>query len=198
MIAEPQTLPQRRSIGAQRNPNSEKAILKAAEEILRQEGYRGFSIEKVAKRARAGKPTIYRWWPSKAALLLDVYLSQKTVTYQDTGELEEDITRFILDLFRGWRETETGEIFRSMIAEAQSDPEAGKVLSKYAEDRRKIFGTWIRTAQERGEADPEVCPETVADWIASWLWSHLLTDRLDATEDETRRAVQVVTRGILK
>ena len=63
----------RTSIGAQRNPDSEEAILAAAEAILIEEGFAAFSIEAVARRAKAGKPTIYRWWPSKAALLLDVY-----------------------------------------------------------------------------------------------------------------------------
>lgn len=198
MTADIETQPQRRSIGAQRNPNSEKAILEAAEEILREEGYRGFSIEKVAKRARAGKPTVYRWWPSKAALLLDVYLSQKTVDYPDTGNLEDDFVQFIQEVFRVWRETRTGEIFRSMIAEAQSDPEAGKVLSAYAEDRRKTFSAVIKRAQDRGEADPDINPQTVADWISSWLWTHLLTDRLNDTEDQTRDAVRLLTRGILK
>ena len=67
----------RRSIGSARNPQSQEAILEAAEAIFADEGYAGFSIEAVARRAKAGKPTIYRWWPSKAHLLLDVYTRQK-------------------------------------------------------------------------------------------------------------------------
>ena len=130
--------------------------------------------------------------------MLDVYQSQKTVDYPDTGNLEDDLVQFIQEVFRVWRETRTGEIFRSMIAEAQSDPDASKVLSGYAEDRRKTFGAVIKRAQDRSEADPAICPETVADWIASWLWSHLLTDRTDDTEEETRAAVRVLTRGLLK
>ena len=63
----------RRSIGARRNPASEEAILDAAEAVLRENGIAGFSIEAVARRARAGKPTIYRWWPHRTALMLDVY-----------------------------------------------------------------------------------------------------------------------------
>ena len=62
----------RRSIGARRNPETEEAILEAAEAIMAEEGIAGFSIEAVAKRARAGKPTIYKWWPGKTALLLDL------------------------------------------------------------------------------------------------------------------------------
>src|SRR5690554_2407569 len=61
------------SIGARRSPETETAILDAAEALLREGGLAGFSIEGVARRARAGKPTIYRWWPNKTRLLLDVY-----------------------------------------------------------------------------------------------------------------------------
>lgn len=188
----------RRSIGAQRNPNSEKAILEAAAEILREEGYKGFSIEKVAKRAKAGKPTIYRWWPSKAALLLDVYMRCKRVSHPDCGNIEDDITTFILAVFRSWRETATGEIFSSLIAEAQSDPDASKVLSGYAADRRECFGKLIARAQERGEVSADIDPLITADWVASWMWCHLLTGRIDGREDETRQAVRQITRGIVK
>ena len=111
----------RKSIGARRNPESAGAILDAAEAVLREAGYSGFSIEAVARRARAGKPTIYRWWPSKAALLIDVYQRQKRVEVPDTGRLEEDLVGFLKNLFAHWRDTSSGNVFRSLIAEAQSD-----------------------------------------------------------------------------
>ena len=91
----------RRSIGAKRNPASAEAILEAAKTVLLEAGHAGFSIEAVARRARAGKPTIYRWWPSKAALLLDVYQRQKRFTYPDTGSLEDDISVFLDRLLAG-------------------------------------------------------------------------------------------------
>ena len=94
-MAVKEAIERRTSIGAQRNPASEEAILKAAEEILVESGLGAFSIEAVAKRAKAGKPTIYRWWPSKAVLLLDVYHRQKTVPMSDTGKVEEDIFLFV-------------------------------------------------------------------------------------------------------
>ncbi len=192
------TRTQRKSIGAQRNPNSEYAILQAAEEILLEEGYNGFSIEKVAKRAKAGKPTIYRWWSSKAALLLDVYLRQKVIERPDTGNVQDDISLFIMEVFRAWRETGTGDIFRSLIAEAQSNEDASQVLSNYAAERRQIFGKMIERAQERGEVNDDIDPETTADWVASWMWIHLLTGRLDDSLETTKKAVQQITRGIVR
>ena len=62
----------RRSEGATRSRQTHDAILAAALEILEERGYAGFTVEAVASRARAGKPTIYKWWKSKGALLVEI------------------------------------------------------------------------------------------------------------------------------
>lgn len=189
----------RRSIGAKRNPKSAEAIREAAESLLLEEGYRAFSIEAVARRARAGKPTIYRWWPSKAALLLDVYQRQKRdVENPDTGSLEEDLFRFLKSLFRQWRETPTGSIFRSFVAEAQTDDTAAAALADYAAERRDHTARMIARARERGEAGADADPHVVADLIAAYAWTHLLTGRLDESDETLRKAVGVIVNGIVR
>lgn len=187
----------RRSIGARRNPASADAIRAAAEAVLLEQGYAGFTIEAVARRARAGKPTIYRWWPSKAALLLDVYQRQKRdVIYADTGSLEDDLFLFLRSLFRQWSETPMGRIFRSIISEAQSDSAAAAALAEYGHDRRLHTGRLIDRARARGEVAGDIDAEIVADLVASYAWTHLLTDRLDENDAQLRKAVRYILRGI--
>jgi AcrR family transcriptional regulator len=198
MEQESDSLNARRSIGAQRNMQSAGAILKAAESVLKEEGYKGFSIEKVARKAHSGKPTIYRWWPTKTALLLDVYLHQKHIDYTDTGKLEDDLTHFIQAIFKFWNEGVGGTIFRSVIAEAQTDSNASAVFAEFAKARRIETSSIVRRAQLRNEVSPDIDCEIVADWIASWLWSHLLTNRLADDAEETRQAVRILTKGILR
>lgn len=189
----------RRSIGAKRNPASAEAIIEAAEAVLAESGYGGFSIEAVAKRARAGKPTIYRWWPSKAALLLDVYQRQKRdVDYGDGTSLEEDMARFLISLMRQWRDTPSGDIFRSIVAEAQTDETAAKALADYSRERRAATGRIIERARARGELRDDVDGGVVADLLSSYAWTHLLTGRLDEDEETTRRAVSYLANGLLK
>ncbi|BCG85755.1 TetR family transcriptional regulator [Mesorhizobium sp. 113-3-9] len=188
--------PARRSIGARRNPDSAEAILEAAEAVLVEAGYAGFSIEAVARRARAGKPTIYRWWPSKAALLLEVYQRQKRVDVPDTGSLEEDLVGFLVNLFAHWRETSSGNVFRSLIAEAQSDETAAAALAGYAGGRRTHTGLIIERAKARGEITSDIEPGAVADLVASYAWRHLLTNRLDEPEAAIRKMVRYLLQGI--
>ncbi|RYD41940.1 MAG: TetR/AcrR family transcriptional regulator, partial [Verrucomicrobiaceae bacterium] len=114
----------RRSIGARRNPASQEAILDAAEAVLQESGIGGFSIEAVARRARAGKPTIYRWWPNRTALMLDVYKRFKnTRTFPDTGTLRGDLIALLdIHLLGFWKDSLCGTVYRAIIAEAQNDP----------------------------------------------------------------------------
>ncbi|MDX8445775.1 TetR/AcrR family transcriptional regulator [Mesorhizobium captivum] len=188
--------PGRKSIGAKRNPESADAILEAAEAVLAEAGYSGFSIEAVARRARAGKPTIYRWWPSKAALLIEVYQRQKRVETPDTGNIETDLAGFLMNLFAHWRDTSSGNVFRSLVAEAQSDAAAAAALADYARGRRAHTGRMIERAKARGEVVADIDAEIVADLIASYAWRHLLTNRLDEDEETIRAAVRYVVRGI--
>lgn len=189
-------LEKRSSIGARRNPATEAAILEAAEALLREGGLAGFSIEAVARRARAGKPTIYRWWPNKTRLLLDVYqrlkLKMETV---NTGAIEEDCVQFLLGLLRYWR-AGPGQVFRSVFAEAQSDEAAAEALRDYADGRRAFTGKMFERAIARGELRADANPEIAAEGIAAFAWARLLTGRLEADEAEIRAVVRQMLGGM--
>lgn len=187
----------RTSIGAQRNPQSQEAILQAAEEILVEGGLGAFSIEAVARRAHAGKPTIYRWWPSKTMLLLDVYHRQKYVDIApDTGSVEGDIFQVLHGLLNFWRTEGGGAVFRSVIAEAQTNPDACHALRAYMADRYRQGGEIFRRAQKRGEAADWIDPGQAMELIASFAWHRLLTDRLDIPEDELRRVAKQFANSV--
>lgn len=198
MAASEKPVVRRASIGARRSPASEDAIVTAAEAILREGGLSGFSIEAVARRARAGKPTIYRWWPSKTALLLEVYKRQKNVVRSvDTGSLEEDCVGFLEGLFAYWRDTGAGQVFRSVFAEAQSDDASAAALRDYASGRRAMTAKLFERAKERGELVPEADPAIAAELIAAFAWSRLLVGQLDTGRDELRAVVRQMLRGVL-
>ncbi|PZU82597.1 MAG: TetR family transcriptional regulator [Shinella sp.] len=186
----------RTSIGAQRNPDSEEAILAAAESILIEEGFAAFSIEAVARRAKAGKPTIYRWWPSKAALLLDVYHRQKQdMSVADSGNVRKDLALFLKGLLSFWRGN-GGAIFRSVIAEAQSDPATLEALRNYLLDRWRQMGAILQRAQERGEIKRDIDPELLIEVLSGFAWTRLLTGRLDCSDAEIDAVVDAVVSGI--
>ncbi len=185
----------RRSIGARRNPASQEAILDAAEAILNEEGIAGFSIEAVARRARAGKPTIYRWWPNRTTLMLDVYKRFKFQrAFPDTGTLRGDLVAFLNNQLLGfWKDSLCGTVYRAVIAEAQNDPDAAAALFAYQTERKKVALEIITRAKARGEVADDVNGELIVDMIVSFAWHQLLIGRVNEAMD----AIDGVVDGVL-
>ena len=188
----------RRSIGARRNPASQEAILDAAEDLLRESGIAGFSIEAVARRARAGKPTIYRWWPHRTALMLDVYKRFKNSrNFPDTGSLRGDLLVFLQDHLLGfWNEGLCGTAYRAVVAEAQTDPEAAKLLNAYQADRKAHSARIVERAKARGEVPEETDAALLMDLVVSYAWHQLLLGQLDAALDSAPGVIDMILRGV--
>jgi AcrR family transcriptional regulator len=180
----------RRSIGSQRNPASEQAILAAAQDLLAKEGPAGFTIEAVARRAHAGKPTIYRWWPSRAHLLLAVFERQREPDghHDAAQDLEAALHDHLRHLMMRWRDTPAGPIFRSIIAEAQTDETAAKAVAEYVTGRRPRHVAWLANHLDAGQA------ETLSDILTSYALQRLAAGRLDAADPELQRVAAFLAR----
>ncbi|MBN9458600.1 MAG: TetR/AcrR family transcriptional regulator [Bosea sp.] len=189
--------PRRRaSIGARRSPETEAAVKAAARELLAEKGYAGFSIEEVARRAGAGKPTIYRWWPNKAELFIAIYGVEKdaAIPVPDEGSLREDLLRYTRDLWRFWREDAAGRVFRGLIAEAQSSETALAALRfKFMPERLASPRRMFVRAAERGEIGPEEIDDRLELWVG-FNWLHVLTDRLSEDEPSLSRKIALLSR----
>lgn len=174
----------RGSIGARRNPETERAILDAAEAILVEGGYPALSIEAVARRARAGKPTVYRWWPSRGRLLLAVYDRRKQdIEIPDTGSLDRDLALFLNRLFTFWATGPNGDLFRLIIAEAQSDADVAAALADYVSNRRRMIAAVFERARRRGDLDPQADCEVAAELTVAAAWMRLLQRRVDPSDE---------------
>ncbi|WP_353471330.1 TetR/AcrR family transcriptional regulator [Salipiger sp. H15] len=182
----------RASIGARRNPQTEAAVLDAAAEILSEAGIAGLRMEAVAKRARAGKATLYRWWPTRGALLLALYRRRKPVdAYADTGTLEGDLAAVFAQVFAHWQ-GETGQVFRSIIAAAQAEPDVAEALAEFRLERRAGLETVIARAGARSELAPGLPPARLADSVIATLWFKLLSGGID---DDPQILARVLCQG---
>lgn len=188
----------RRSIGARRNPATELAILNAAEAVMAEEGIAGFSIEAVARRARAGKPSIYKWWSGKTALMLDVYHRQKPASvHVDTGSTESDVLAFLNGVFAHWGDSAAGHIFRFVVAEAQRDDMAAESLRAYSAERRQQSGQIFERGIARGELRADIDVGLCADMLAGFIWQRLLTGRIERDPAELQKVARQMVQGLL-
>jgi AcrR family transcriptional regulator len=127
-------VPVGRGPGAVRNERARLAILKATAELLAEEGYAHLTIEGIAARAHVGKPTIYRWWDSKSALiaecLVDHALLPGTFAPPNTGDVVADIATFFDDVIRFLRSKNHTSLVRSIIAAAVDNPDVAVQLGQ--------------------------------------------------------------------
>lgn len=160
----------------------------AAAEIIAEEGFQKLTMEAVARRARAGKATLYRWWPSRAHLLLALYSRAKsTLTDPDTGDLTRDLTDYVTQMLRQMHGSDGQEplapMLRLLIAEAQSDDTIRAALWRERRERWLHMDNIMQRAQARGQLNPAVSTKRAEQRVISMIWYFLLNDSLPAPEE---------------
>jgi len=166
--------------GRPRSVEARAAILTAALAELGQRGYAAVTVEGIAARAGVGKQTIYRWWPSKADVLLDALATKADlyVPIPDEGTFRADLAHFLGSTFELGEKAQVADTLRALMAQTQLDPEFGK---RFREDflnrRREALGIIVDRARERGELPAGVKPTTVIDVVFGTLWYRLLATR---------------------
>lgn len=191
----------KKSTGCRRNTETSNAILQAAAAILQEKGYANFTIEEVARRSGASKSTIYRWWSNKMSLLFDCYAgeSEKMLVIPDFGNVEKEIIFLVRFIWRFWRETSSGQAFKLMIAEAQTDPSViAEWRTRFLPERRKILLLVLHRAADRGELRSDIDFETVVDIMFGHSWYRLLTGQIDDDVSVISAMVREMVQGITR
>ncbi|MBA8816541.1 AcrR family transcriptional regulator [Microbacterium halimionae] len=154
-------------LGRKRDHTRDPEILQAALDVLAETGYDGMTVDLVAARARAGKATLYRRWPSKAELVVDAVACMKSKDLDlnalpDTGTLRGDLVAMIKTptMAEAERKLHVMAGLVSMIARAPEMQEA--VHAAIVEPRAQANRVLIRRAIERGEVAPDIDIEMVS------------------------------------
>lgn len=167
-----------RAPGRPRSETSWQAILTAALELAAQTGYAGLTIEGIAARAGVGKQTIYRWWPSKADVLLEALpaIADIHVPVNDHGSYHADLRAFLqASSEMAKRYPQIPELLRALMAEAQINHEFGdRFRTSFLNRRREALAVITNRARERGDLPDRPAPGTVADIVFGIIWYRVL------------------------
>jgi AcrR family transcriptional regulator len=171
---------ERRQGGRPRSPEAQQAILEATEGLLRERGYAGLSIDEVARRAGVSKRTIYRWWPTKGALVTEAFAESAGQNHQDidTGRVRDDLTGYLQQLFADVTRPGKTEALRSMMAEAQSDEKFAAQFDAFIAGRRDLMRGILQRGVERGEIDPSADLDVAIDFVFGLYWYRMLIGHL--------------------
>lgn len=178
----------------------EDAIREAAYAELTEVGYTAFSVEGVAARARTGKASIYRRWPTKQELVLDALCSElptpdqcgmnfvlddSVTTAAALRELAGAIGRIIT--------SPAGDAMRAIKCEAATDPELAQLVDeRFQAPRRAALLGLLRRGVERGEVRPEAATALVADVVPAVLTHRVILQREPLTERDITDIIEQI------
>jgi AcrR family transcriptional regulator len=162
--------------GRPRSEGCRQKVLAAADTIFARDGLARMSVDAIALSAGVSKATIYRWWPNKAAIVMEALLAstEADVHVPVSPFPEDDLIakiRRTVALFRGPR----GRVIASLIGQAQSDPEIAEAYRQQLLGPRRIaMRAAIDRAVEAGLYRADIDFDLAIDILYGPLYQRLL------------------------
>ncbi|HEY4607756.1 MAG TPA: TetR/AcrR family transcriptional regulator, partial [Ilumatobacteraceae bacterium] len=162
--------------GRPRSETTRRNILEATIHLLERQSVQSLTIEAIARRAGVGKATIYRWWDSKALVVIDAFIEHhiiRTPMPRDLPPADALAIHFtaLVHEYAGW----SGRIVAQIIAEGQSDP---AVLREFRErfhyGRRAVVREVLEQWRGEGSIPAPTDIEVLGDLIYAPVYMRLL------------------------
>ncbi|MFC9617669.1 TetR/AcrR family transcriptional regulator [Streptomyces sp. NPDC056938] len=162
--------------GRRRNEAARRAILDAALRLLADADGAPVTVETIAREAGVGKQTLYRWWPSKGAVLLDALTdrAEQDVPAPDTGSLRDDLRAVVAATFEGASAPPTAPALRTLAREAARDPHLADLMREFTGARRAALREVLERGRERGELPKGRDLDLMVDQVYGVFWYRFL------------------------
>ncbi|TJZ55509.1 TetR/AcrR family transcriptional regulator [Streptomyces piniterrae] len=184
-----------------RSERSRRAILDASLALVGEVGYDKLTIEGIASRAGVGKQTIYRWWPSKAAVLLDAFTADvdeySAQGLPDTGDLAADLKLVLRATADEFNDPAFQAPYRALAVAGANDAELSRAfVDRLLEPGIRVYVDRLRAAQEAGEVAADVDTRVAAEMLLSPFSQRWLMRTGELTYDYVDTLVDLVLRGL--
>lgn len=180
-------------------PELTDTIVEAVLDELAEKGYGRLSMDAVARRSGASKSALYRRWPSKQDMAVDVVsqLSLPFAEFADTGSLRDDI-RSLLDAILEWLDDpRLGRILPDLVGEAKRNEALTEAMHAHIDvPRRARAEAILERAIGRGELTSEINRELVVDLFGAQVFWRLSVRRVPVTSDYLDDLTDFVLRAL--
>lgn len=188
------TSPSPRTAGRKKDPQIDRAVLRATLELLEEIGYAGTTISQVASRVGVYRPAIYRRWPSKQHLVAEAVasaLGQEPTP--DTGDLRADLLTGAAALVDAFTTTSVSRVLPALVADLAGQPELRQeFLDSVFQSRRAATARRLGAAAARGDIRPDFDMEFVLDALDAPVYYRALFGHAPVTPDVTGQSVDLV------
>jgi AcrR family transcriptional regulator len=181
-----------------RDDDAKQRILTATRDLIRERGPLQVGIDDIARRADVGKQTIYRWWRSKTAVVLDslVDIADADLRFPDTGSTRQDVLQEMRQVAKSFRGP-LAPLVRELVATAQGEPAVAEQLrvSLFARRREQVTET-LRRGIARGEVRADLDLPAAIDALYAPLWLRLLIGHEPLARNTPDKIVEIVWPGL--
>ncbi|MEV4242437.1 TetR/AcrR family transcriptional regulator [Streptosporangium canum] len=179
-------------------PRKEQQIFRATLELLAGKGYEGLTVEGVAERSGVNKTTIYRWWPSKAALLAAALVEADLLAMEppDTGSLRKDLEALVQGVAALLTRPPAADVAVAALGAAVHRPELAAATRRFFADRFAREEAVFDRARRRGELPATADPMLIMDLLAGAVWLRTVFRGLPLDDDFAAKAVSAVLDGL--
>jgi AcrR family transcriptional regulator len=145
--------------GRPRDPQTDRAILRATIELLAEVGYLEVSVAGVARRAGVSKPTVYRRWAKKSQLVVEAMATQMPPgTEIPSGSVADELLALTEQLISTLTLTPLGRVLPGLVAEMAADVELAQsyrdlIIGPNRSRWRAAIGRGIRRGELTGDTD---------------------------------------------
>jgi len=166
----------RRTAGRPRSEASRSSILNTAYGFLRDRPIAAISTVHIARQAGVSTATVYRWWSTKEALLLDAFLHKANheVVLQEKGAPLERLKEYVCQIGRFF----TGEngivVARLLTAIQDNDLLRKEFLERVCSPRDKEIRALVKEAIKRKQLPPGMEVGVFLDTVFGPLLARLL------------------------
>lgn len=167
---------EKRPPGRPRSEESRQAILRSTLKLLKEAGFPQLSIEAIAADADVSKATVYRWWPTKAALVADAFSvsAEQELRFPDTGSVRTDMSLQMRQLIRVFR-SPRGKVVAALLGGGQSDPELiAAFRDRFLWPRRRQAYQTLKRGIDRGELPAGIDMDLLLDSLYGPIYMRFL------------------------
>ncbi|MBX7448237.1 TetR/AcrR family transcriptional regulator [Mycolicibacterium sp. 3033] len=184
--------------GRPRSEAARGAILSAAAELASEGGPSAATIDAIARRAEVSRTTIYKWWPSAAAIVLEGLLEsvRESIVRPPGSSTVEALVHHVSALNAILADPGVGALLRNVIAAAAGDPAIqAALLAQWIEPRRGAVVDALTDAVTTGELPGDTDIEVVVDALVSPPYYRLVFGMPPLSERRVRALVDAVWAG---
>jgi AcrR family transcriptional regulator len=158
-----------------RDEAARRRVLESARELVCDLGPHAVTVDQIAAAADVGKQTIYRWWPSKSAVIMEALIELTDPVPSELPDSTYEAIRLQMHRVARMFSSRNGELIRELVADAQGDAGVAKDFrDRFFAHRRARGEATILRGIAQGDLRADLDVDDALDLLYSPLWLRLL------------------------